>query len=69
MGRGPHPWPPKIGGHTVEASTFKMFEGLLIIGAVVAFAIWQFGSLRRDREERDRRRAEEQKTSNHSKHD
>ncbi|WP_156055388.1 hypothetical protein [Ectothiorhodospira magna] len=53
----------------MEASTFKMFEGLLIIGAVVAFAIWQFGSLRRDREERDRRRAEEQKTSNHSKHD
>ncbi|EHQ53307.1 hypothetical protein ECTPHS_11517 [Ectothiorhodospira sp. PHS-1] len=53
----------------MEASTFKMFEGLLIIGAVVAFAIWQFGSLRRDREERDRRRAEEKKTSDNQKQD
>ncbi|MCG5502107.1 hypothetical protein [Ectothiorhodospira lacustris] len=53
----------------MDASTFKMLEGLLIIGGVVALAVWQFGSLRRDREERDRRRAEEQKKSDNQKQD
>ncbi|MCG5514639.1 MULTISPECIES: hypothetical protein [unclassified Ectothiorhodospira] len=41
-----------------EGSDIKVLEGLFIIGVVAAFGIWQFISLRRDREERERRKAE-----------
>ncbi|WP_156500097.1 hypothetical protein [Ectothiorhodospira sp. BSL-9] len=41
-----------------EGSDIKALEGLLIIAVVAAFGIWQFISLRRDREERERRKEE-----------
>ncbi|MCG5536530.1 hypothetical protein [Ectothiorhodospira mobilis] len=36
----------------------KMLEGLMIIAVVIVFGLWQFRSLRRDREELQRRKAE-----------
>lgn len=45
----------------MEGMNFKVVEGLLILSAFVVFAIWQFRSIRRDRAELERRRAERQK--------
>ncbi|WP_200181270.1 hypothetical protein [Ectothiorhodospira mobilis] len=39
----------------------KMLEGLMIIAVVIVFGLWQFRSLRRDREELQRRKAEREK--------